>query len=84
LFRAHDWYKERSPAAADAFIRRMRRCVELIAESPERWPLYAAGTRRFVSRDFPYSVFYETTETAIRVLAFAHDKRRPRYWRRRR
>jgi len=26
-------------------------------------------------------VIYLETETAIRVLAVAHDKRRPRYWR---
>jgi hypothetical protein len=34
-------------------------------------------------RPLPYSIIYSETETAIRVWAFAHHKRRPGYWRRR-
>ena len=39
---AEAWYRRRSPAAADRFVRELRRAIALIAESPARWPL-AAG-----------------------------------------
>jgi hypothetical protein len=37
--------------------------------------------RRAPVKRFPYHVIYLETETAIRVLAAAHDKHRPGYWR---
>jgi plasmid stabilization system protein ParE len=33
---------------------------------------------------FPYSVFYRLREDHVRILAVAHQKRRPFYWRKRR
>jgi plasmid stabilization system protein ParE len=38
--------------------------------------------RRPVTR-FPYHVVYLDTSTQIRILAIAHDRRRPGYWLRR-
>jgi hypothetical protein len=45
--------------------------IELVAEAPERWPLYLHETRRVLTRCYPFAVVY-------RVL------RRPRARRRRR
>jgi len=36
--------------------------------------------RRAPVSGFPYHVVYLTTSDAIRVLAFAHYRRRPGYW----
>lgn len=40
--------------------------------------------RRAVVRRFPYLVFYAELEDSIWIVAVAHAKRRPDYWRRRR
>jgi toxin ParE1/3/4 len=43
-----------------------------------------AGARRFVMAAFPYSINYREVRSEIHVLAVAHAKRRPQYWRGRR
>jgi plasmid stabilization system protein ParE len=42
------------------------------------------GIRWWLVKRFPYSVLYRIREDHIRVLAVAHQKRRPFYWRGRR
>jgi hypothetical protein len=37
--------------------------------------------RRLAVKRFPYFVIYLESTDAIRVLAVAHDRRRPGYWR---
>lgn len=39
--------------------------------------------RRLAVKRFPYHVIYLETADALRVLAIAHDRRRPGYWRER-
>jgi plasmid stabilization system protein ParE len=80
---ALDWYRERSDSAANAFITEMDHAVERILQNPEMWPLYIGGTKRFVMQRFPFSVVYRQTADAIQVLAFAHAKRKPGYWKKR-
>ncbi|MFN7960970.1 MAG: type II toxin-antitoxin system RelE/ParE family toxin [Thermoanaerobaculia bacterium] len=77
---AFDWYLERSPDAAGAFLNEVDRALERIAAQPQVWPKFEAGTRRYVLGRFPYSLFYRETATGIEVVALAHHKRRPRYW----
>lgn len=36
--------------------------------------------RRVPVRRFPYHVVYLLTDHAVRILAVAHDRRRPDYW----
>ena len=80
---AFEWYLQRSVQAAEAFVRETTSAFALIASSPTVWPRFEAGTRRYVLRKFPYSVIYHEIPGGIEVVAVAHHKRRPRYWRRR-
>jgi hypothetical protein len=58
--------------------------IDEIENSPERWPVHLHGTRKFLLRRFPYSVVYRITERELQVIAVAHGRRRPGYWRIRR
>jgi toxin ParE1/3/4 len=80
---AFERYFEASRQAAEAFVREVDRAVALIVSSPTIWPHFEAGTRRYVLRKFPYSIFYREIPVGIEVVAVAHHKRRPRYWIRR-
>jgi plasmid stabilization system protein ParE len=40
--------------------------------------------RRMLVSGFPYQIVYRVTADEIRILAFAHLKRCPGFWRRRR
>lgn len=78
------WYAQRSLKAAEAFLVEVDEALAQIARSPETWPRYRRGTRRFVLRRFPFSVVYRIETDAVYVIAVAHVKQRPEYWRRRR
>jgi len=54
-----------------------------ILEAPERWPEHLQGTRRFLLHRFPFSIVYRLKGDVIEVVAIAHAKRRPGYWKRR-
>ena len=77
------WYNERSPRAARNFESAVIRAVEQIQRVPERWPISAAGCRRFLLHQFPFQIVYCTFENRIIVIAVAHTHRRPGYWRNR-
>jgi toxin ParE1/3/4 len=74
---AAQWYRVRNESAADAFL---NRAVEKISETPEMWPLFAGGTRRFLLKRFPFSVIYREVAGNIEVVAIAHGRRKPGYW----
>ena len=78
---ARRWYAERSPPAAQAFQAELDRAVLAIGEAPSRWVHHIAGTRRFVKQRFPFSVVYFELPSSVLVLAVAHARRRPGYWR---
>jgi toxin ParE1/3/4 len=80
---AATWYGERSQDAREAFLQELEHAFRLIAEAPDRWPVHRHGTRRFVLKRFPFNVVYRLTGTGPQVIAVAHHKQRPGYWRRR-
>jgi toxin ParE1/3/4 len=47
-------------------------------------PYKATEFRHYIVGRFPYIIFYAELEEAIWIVAVAHGKRRPEYWRRRR
>jgi plasmid stabilization system protein ParE len=77
---AWQWYLERSQSAADSFLAELDHGVESIAEEPERWPLFVHGTRRFLFHRFPFQIVYRVANDRIEVVAIAHGRRKPGYW----
>lgn len=77
---AEEWYGRQRPEAGDDFVAEFREVLRSIAEFPDRWPSYHAGTRRCRFRRFPYSVVYRVLPDRVLVVAVAHAKRRPGYW----
>ena len=80
---ADDWYAERSSDASAEFLSAIADALEKITSSSQRWPRYLHGTRRFVLQRFPFSVIYLDEPHVVRIVAVAHAKRKPGYWRRR-
>jgi toxin ParE1/3/4 len=77
---AMEWYRKRNDAAGVAFMAELDRAVDSIADAPDRWPGYLHGTRRFLLRRFPFLVVYRQVPNGIEVVAVAHGRRRPGYW----
>ncbi|MGH6630205.1 MAG: type II toxin-antitoxin system RelE/ParE family toxin, partial [Burkholderiales bacterium] len=56
-----------------------------IQDKPELYPLYKkTPLRKCVIAPFPYLIFYRETDRHISIVAVAHGRRRPGYWRKRR
>ena len=55
--------------------------VEKIVATPERFPPTYAGCRRYTLNRYPYNVIYYQTDERIFIVAIAHMKRHPTYWR---
>ena len=54
-----------------------------LAMFPESGPEFERGTRRLVLASFPYSLIYLIQADRCYIVAFAHAKRAPGYWRER-
>src|SRR6266571_7973626 len=80
---ARRWYRERSEPAEAAFLSELDHAIAVVVEAPNRWPKHIADTRRYVFPTFPYSLVYFQDSERIYVVAVAHEKRRPGYWRKR-
>jgi plasmid stabilization system protein ParE len=74
------WYLERSERAAAAFEREIERAIERIGENPTAYPIVEGELRRYILDRFPYAVLYAIEPTSARVVAIAHQHRRPGYW----
>ena len=77
------WYFERSPIAADAIRTEALEAIDLLETDALMWPEDEDQIRRYILRHFPYTVFYEIDGKTVTVLAVAHQRRKPRYWRER-
>jgi plasmid stabilization system protein ParE len=78
---ATDWYLERSPRAAKQFIEELTRAIDSIVEAPKRWPQGLGETRRLLLKRFPFAIVYREDFSAVQIVAVAHGRRRPGYWR---
>lgn len=81
LHEAEGYYAARSEQAADNFWTEVQRGLALIREAPQRWPFHRRGTRRLALRRFPFSIIYRLQGSIVYVVAVAHARRRPDYWR---
>ncbi len=80
---AFAWYSARSRTVAADFELEIGRALRLIADSPQLGPLFDTSRRRMIVRKFPYSLIYQVGARELIILAVAHARRRPYYWRRR-
>ncbi len=77
------WYRERSAKAAAAFEAEIAHVMDRIAGAPDRYPPYTDETRRILLRRFPFAIIYRVDADRIEIVAVAHGRRRPGYWRHR-
>ncbi|HMV64202.1 MAG TPA: type II toxin-antitoxin system RelE/ParE family toxin [Rhodocyclaceae bacterium] len=75
------WYSERSPIAAAAFRAETLETIDRLSIDARMWPEDEDAIRRRRLRHFPYTVFYEIQGGTVTVLAVAHQRRKPGYWR---
>jgi plasmid stabilization system protein ParE len=80
---AYRWYLRRSAMAAARFRAAFEAALSQIAQAPDRWPVYLYGTRYRLLRRFPFVLVYRLRVDRLQVVAVAHARRRPGYWKKR-
>jgi hypothetical protein len=76
-------YLARSEQAAARFEAEMGRALAFIESRPSTFPAYDDQFRCVMLRRFPFSVVYVIEPDFISVIALAHARRVPGYWKRR-
>src|SRR5689334_18117219 len=80
---AYAWYAAHGPRLARYFATEVDRGVQLLREAPGRWIPKKGRYGRLLLRRFPFTLFYTFDGTEVTILAVAHQKRRPGYWKKR-
>jgi plasmid stabilization system protein ParE len=68
---------------AEGFLAAYDRILLRIGEAPDGSAPHLDGTRRLGMMRFPYSIVYRVKTDVVEVVAVAHQRRRPGYWRER-
>ena len=83
LDEALGYYGNVSPFFAQALMDEIKAAKRLIAEYPRAWKLMPGSMRGFPLHRYPYTIVYRADDDDILIVAYAHFKRRPGYWRNR-
>ena len=81
LVEARDFYDREGLGLL--FVEAIEREFELLLEFPRIGKSLILGARRLTLIDWPYSIVYQPILGGIYVIAIAHHKRKPGYWRKR-
>lgn len=76
-----DWYAARSALAARTFADAVDKSLRRIQRNPEQFPAVDGLHRETTLRRFPFRIVFRLTDEQVVIVALAHAKRRPEYWR---
>ncbi len=83
LEQAVRWYQVRSIRAARRFVLAVDDAIHKIRETPNRFFQIDRRHRACNLSKFPFQIVFRDDDQKIVVIAVAHAKRRPSYWRHR-
>jgi len=77
------YYEDMAVGLGSDFLDEVQSTIERICENPKIAEKEMKNIRRITLARFPYSIFYAEDEGQIIILAVAHHKRRPGFWKNR-
>jgi plasmid stabilization system protein ParE len=80
LNEAAAYYDTEHAGLGEQFLDKVDRAVQHVREYPESCAVIRGRTRKMLVDGFPYSLVYSFVDGRIRLLAIAHQRRRPFYW----
>ncbi len=83
LSEAVQFYERAEVGLGAAFTLEVERTVGRICAFPESGSKFSASTRGRMTANFPFWVIYRTDAGEVTVIAIAHQRRKPGYWRKR-
>ena len=86
LFSAARRYDDENPGLGDEFLVAVIDVAARFGNQPT-WPVWPGirqsnpPVRRYIMERFPYAIGFQVFDDHVLVVAIAHAKRRPGYWR---
>jgi len=86
LAEAASWYETRQPGLGIALLDLVDKAIETVRSgvlptSPVPGVKHIDSARRILLRRYPYSIVLYEHKDEFLIVAFAHNSRRPGYWR---
>jgi plasmid stabilization system protein ParE len=83
LVAASTFYEGRRPGLGDELLDEIEDACLLLSEYPAIGRMVDEIHRSVPLRRFPFVLFYRVRGTVVQIVAVAHKRKRPGYWRRR-
>jgi len=83
LGEAVQFYELSEAGLGSAFALEVERTVDRICAFPESGIRFSASSRGRITANFPFWVIYLAEAAEITIIAVAHQRRKPGYWRKR-
>ena len=81
FYEAALYYEEKATDLGLLFLDEIEKAVLRILANPIAYPSVGDEVRQAIVSRFPYSILYVIeSDEHLRVIAVAHQKRRPGYW----
>lgn len=82
LAEGRDFYQAQVGLALAAdFLEEYNRVIKLLLRYPQfGTPLNDTAVRKQPMKRFPYNIIYRINDESLRILAVAHQSRKPKYW----
>ena len=79
--RAIAWYENEKPGLGKQFNLGLITVFQKILKSPSQFPVVFNDFRKArLPKPFPYKVIYWIHEDVVYIIAVAHDKQHPDFW----
>jgi plasmid stabilization system protein ParE len=77
------FYEAATSGLGAGFLDEVGRLINILREQPELGQSVGRGLRRALLHRFPFSLIYSVEVDTVVIVAVAHQRRRPDYWRNR-
>jgi plasmid stabilization system protein ParE len=75
------WYADEAGGpVARRFEEEVRHVIQRLLENPMLGAAASHGLRRHPMHRYPYTIYYRVEPEIVRIIAIAHQSRRPDYW----
>ncbi len=80
MLEAVEYYEFYADGLGEDYLKEVERAVAAIEESPKTWSIVEGELRRRLVKRFPFGILYYVDPNEIVVVAAAHLRRKPGYW----
>jgi toxin ParE1/3/4 len=77
------WLELQETGLGERFLLEVAQARRLILEHPNAWHPMGTTLRRCHLKRFRYGLIYRIKGDAVEIIAVAHDRQQPEYWRNR-